>query len=249
MKLSEIFSQLTSGELSQVAIGGAKNGGIAEADYHKVLNNVNLGLEDLHTRFTLRKGRLVLVPQAGKVSYKLDSVYAVTNQRSREAVRYILDTAEEPFKDDLIKVERVLTDAGYEIPLNLDKHPVSIATPTSTVLRLPKVLVPGNPMGDFEHLKTTQLEVFYRATHPMIIKPLGYFDPSRVEVELPRAYLQALLLFIASRVHAPIGLGQEHYNGSVYASKYEQECVRLASTNVEIDTAQVNTRAERNGWI
>jgi hypothetical protein len=92
MKLSEIFSQLTSGEFSQLAVGGAKKGGIAEADHHKVLDNVNLGLMDLHSRFTIRKGRLVLALQPGKQSYSLTKAFAETNLRSRELVRYIKDS-------------------------------------------------------------------------------------------------------------------------------------------------------------
>jgi hypothetical protein len=110
-------------------------------------------------------------------------------------------------------------------------------------------MVVGNVSDRPDYLKTSELEVFYRATHPQIVKPIGYFDPSRVEVQLPRVYLQALLLYVAARVLAPVGLGQEFYSGSVYSQKYEQECARLASANVEIDTAVQNTRAERNGWV
>lgn len=249
MKLSEIFSQLTSGELSQLAIGGAKTGKIAEADYHKVLNNVNLALVDLHSRFTIRKGRLVLALQPGKGSYELDSKFAVSNQRSRETLRYIEDT-DEPFKDDVIKVEQVLTDTGHELALNVGGNAHSITTPSSTIIRLPKVMTGAGLFGDVpDQLKTSKLEVLYRATHPMIVKPVGYFDPTRVEVDLPRVFLQALLLFVASRVHTPVGMGQEHYSGSIYQQKYEQECTRLLMANVEIDDKQENTRAERNGWI
>lgn len=249
MKLSEIFGQLTSGELAQVGLGGAKTGAIAEADYHKVLNHVNLGLEDLHSRFTIRKGQLTLALQPGKATYSLSSKFAVNSRRSQELVRYVMDTPEEPFQDDIIKVERVLTDAGYEMVLNVDDDSESVSTPSTTLLRLPAVMVTGNPGDRPDYLKTSQLEVFYRATHPPIVKPIGFFDPTRVEVHLPRTYLQALLYFVAARVHNPMGMNQEFYSGTVFSSKYEQECLRLKDANVEIDTKARNTRAERGGWI
>lgn len=249
MKLSEIFSQLNSGELSQVGIGGGKSGAIAEKDYHAILNHVNLGLADLFTRFTIRQGQLILALQPGKASYSLTAPYAVTNRRSQEAVRYILDSSEEPFRDDVAKIERVLTDAGDEMVLNVGTNSESIITPSATVLRLPRIMVNPPLTGLPDHLKTSRLEVFYRAVHPAIVKSLGPFDPTRVEVDIPRVYLQALLYFVAARVHAPMGMNQEFYSGSVFSMKYEQECARLVNANLQIDQQRQNTRLERNGWV
>lgn len=246
MKLSEIFSQLSIGELSQVGIGGAKTGGIAAADYDKLVGHVNLGLTDLFTRFSVRQGRLVLTLQPGKATYILAKDFAVNNAQSTEPVRYIADTAEEPFLDDITKVERVLTDANHEMVLNVGDSPEAIITPSPTVLRLPKIML-GASVPDY--LKTGQLEIFYRATHPTIVKDPVDFDPMLVEVDLPRTYLQALLYFVASRVHAPIGMGQEFYSGSIYATKYEQECARLASLGLDSRQSMLNTRLERNGWV
>lgn len=250
MKLSEIFSQLTSGELSQLAVGGAEQGKIQDKDYRKILDHVNQGLMDLHSRFTIREGRLVIALQPGKGSYLLTSDFALTSRKSREATRYILDSPEEPFLDDIIKVERVLTDASYELALNMTGNKESLTTPSETVLRLPKVMAGGGAFGDVpDYLKTSQLEVFYRATHPLIVKALGYFDPSRVNVALPRVYLQALLYYVASRLHAPVGMNQEFYSGTIYGQKYEQECSRLLVTGVELSAHRQNTRAERAGWV
>lgn len=247
MKLSEIFSQLTTGELSQLSIGGAQKGAIAEADYHKVLNSVNLGLADLFSRFTIKEGRLLLTLQTGKTNYSLLSNFAVNSRRSVEPVRYIIDTVDEPFQDDINKVERILTDAGHELTLNREGDPESVITPSATVIRVPKLLVVTGDRPDY--LKTTQLEIFYRCTHPFLVKRPGYFDPGRVEVGLPRVYLQALLYFIASRMHNPVGMQTEFHSGNNYAMKYEQECARLAGLNLQIDQVQENTRLERNGWV
>lgn len=247
MKLSEIFTQLTVGELSQLGVGGAKSGMIAEADYPKILGHVNLGLADLFTRFTLRQGRLVLALQPGKASYALSSNYAVNNPRSTEAVRYIIDTPEEPFKDDINKIERIVTDSGYELGVNIEGDSESVFTPSATVLRLPKLLVGAGDKPD--HLKTSQLEIEYRAAHPIIGKGFGYVDPVRTEVALPYAYLQALLYFIASRAHNPAGMTNEFHTGNSYAMKYQQECARLVEANLDVVQTRENARLERNGWV
>lgn len=247
MKLSEIFAQLTVGELSQLGLGGAKSGMIAEDDYPKIIGHVNLALADLFSRFTIRQGRLVLAPQPGKVSYALTSNFAVNSPRSTELVRYILDTPEEPFQDDISKVERIVTDSGHELSLNVEGDSESAFTPSTTVLRLPKLLVGAGEKPD--HLKTAQLEIEYRASHPIIGKGFGYVDPVRTEVHLPYAYLQALLYFVASRAHNPSGMANEFHSGNSYAMKYQQECARLDNANLQVVQTRENTRLERNGWV
>lgn len=247
IKLSEIFGHLTAGELSQLGIGGATTGGIAEADYPKVLSHVNLALADLYSRFTIKQGRLILALQPGKLVYSLTSNFAVTGRRSTEPVRYILDTAEEPFQDDINKVERVLTDCEHSLVLNQEGNRESIITTSTTLLRLPKLMITPDEIPDY--MKTKNLEVIYRAAPPLITVSLGLFNPERVMVQLPRVYLQALLLYVASRAHNPAGMMTEFQSGNFYAMKYEQECARLKTANLEIDQGGANYRLERNGWV
>lgn len=248
MKLQEIFNQLTYGELSQLHIGGGEQGTIAEADYPKVLSHINLGLASLYRRFPLKEGRFNLILQPGQVSYSLTSAYAINSRRSRAAVRYIEDTTADPFDDDINKIERVLTAEGYELGLNMEGNEHSCFTPSVNVLRVPKALVdPGQDKPD--ELKTSKLEVIYRANHPPIVVSAGYFDPGRVDVELPYSHLEALLYFVASRMHNPVGMSNEFHAGNNYAAKYEAVCAELEAINLRVDQGRVNTRLERNGWV
>lgn len=237
MKLSEIFTQLTYGELSQLSLGGAETGEIPEASYPKIIPHVNLGLTALHKRFPLKEGRLTINLQDGRLTYPLLSSYAVSNRRSREVVRYIADSQAEPFEDDILKVESVFTAEGDELSLNDASDLESCFTPTATTLRVPSTLT------------TDSLTVVYRAMNTPIVIGTAGLDPARVEVELPYSHLEPLLLYIASRIHNPIGMSNEFHAGNSYAAKYEMACQELEVKNLRVDQGSQNTKLERNGWV
>lgn len=247
MKLAEIFSQLTYGELSQISLGGGELGAIDESNYDRVLSHINLGLTALYKRFPLKQGRLTIALQQGRFTYPLNSAYAVSNTKSREAVRYILDSTDK-FADDIHKVDAVFTDYGYEMGLNDEANQYSLFTPSAHVLRVPVDIVVSSPDLP-ESLKTSQLEVVYRANHPRISQDVGLFDPETYEVELPYSHLEPLLLFVASRINNPIGMTNEFHAGNSYAAKYEQACQQLEQFNLRVDQGSQNTRMVRNGWV
>ena len=129
---------------------------------------------------------------------------------------YVIDQDNADFEEEdgiavggLIKIERVVTDTGVELNLNFEEDPYSCMTPNMKALRVPLVLANQGPDLP-EHLKTRKLHVMFRASHPVITMPAsGVFNPDRVEVELPYTHMEALLYFIASRVHNPIGLDRK----------------------------------------
>lgn len=236
MKLIEVFNQLSSGELSQVNIGGAEQGEISEDSYKQLVGHINLGLAALYTRFNLKENRLQLILQPDQTTYLMHSRFAVNGRRTNEPVRYIKDTSVMRFMDDVHKIERVLTDAGYELGLNDGKDPYSCFTTSALVLRVPTVMVSSSatPPSD---LITDELTVVYRAAHTLLDVDAGGFDPFKTEVELPYSHLQALLWYVASRVNNPIGMTNEFHSGNSYAAKYEQECMRLENEGLEIDAS------------
>ena len=58
MLLSELFDQLTFGELSQIYVAGRDEIGIQAADYEKIIPHINLGLTELHKRFEIKTNTL-----------------------------------------------------------------------------------------------------------------------------------------------------------------------------------------------
>lgn len=247
MKLQEIFEQLSAGEFSQLSIGGQEAGVIGEANWGRVVPHVNLALTALFTRFKLKEGQLTLELQPGQTLYKLSSQFALNGKRTNEPVRYIIDTADDRFVDDITKVEVVKTDSGLTLGLNDAKDLWSVTTPSALQLRVPAGLV--SVVEDFpEELATANLTVTYRAAHPKIIVPLGFFDPTRVEVQLPESHLMALLYHVASRVHMPVGMANEGNMSNGYFAKYEAACADLLNQGLQVDQGGTNTRLIDNGW-
>lgn len=243
MKLQDILDQLTSGELSQLSIGGQEAGVIDQSNLAKVLPHINLALTTLFKRFRLKEGRLTLGLVADRTVYPLKSSYAQSNTRSREPVKFIQDSAAAPFKDDIVKIERVLTADGLDLALNDTDDELSVLTTTATTLQVPLTIV--NQDVDLpESLQgSTSLQVVYRADAPKLAIPVtpadlarfpfGY-DPVLVEVELPYTHLEALLYFVASRVTSPMGTGQfEGVAGNNWYARFEAACQDLESRGLQ----------------
>jgi len=246
-KLSEIFEQLTTGELSQVHLGGAAHGEITEENHRAVANHVKLGLTSLYKRFTLKHARLTVQLFPTVETYPLLSKYA-TNGKGTEPVRWILDTAGALYSEDILKILTVTGDEGVVFPLNNYTDDFSIITPTMDSIRVPLII--RNPLHGTipKEYMTSKLVLDYQANHPNFVTPTGNLDPERVMIELPASHVQALLYFVASRVHNPIGMGQEFNAGNHWAQRYEVECQRLENDGNEIDTGGLVDRIRRGGW-
>jgi len=248
MKLKEIFDQLTQGELSQISFAGGEAGSMTEAGWGKVLPHINLGLMALFKRFRLKEGKLRITLIDSKTDYKLHSSYSVNSLLLPLETKYIQDTVGDPFLDDILKVEQVITEDSYELDLNNRDELYSIMTPNPTLLRVPAEMVP--PTIDIpDEFKTSTLDVVYRASHPIINLPLLGDNPGAYEVNLPYTHLEALLLFVASRVNNPIGMTNEFHAGNNYAAKYEKACLDLELQNYQVDQGSQGTRFQRNGWV
>ena len=225
MTLQDIYDQLSFGELRLLFLGegGEDTDTTEKVDFKRLLPTVVLGLTDLHTRFRLKEGRT--------------SVTLVPNQAS-----YFLT------ENDLLKVEQVSgtwCEDVYDIPLNVRSDKASILTPSFKSL-----LVPTNSEDAPWLLETPALSVVYRQDHPPIDPILANVAPTVLTIDLPHSHLQALLLFIASRIYNPVGMnpGAMH-EGNNFKQLYEVECQRLTDLGLEIDDDEVNDRLERNGWV
>jgi hypothetical protein len=247
MKLKEVFDQLTYGELSQIFIGGGTAGEIRQADYGKVVAHINLGLTAIYKRFHLKEGRFVVELQDGLTTYQLSSQYCQSNTRSRQVVKYIDDTAF-PFADTLLKVEHVFAESGFEFSVNNPVDKLSINTPSQRVLTVPAEIVAQDP-SLVDELKTSTLEVVFRANHKKIVVEDNDIEPEEYELELPETHLEPLLFFVASRVHTPAGVGGEDNTGNMYYQRYELACQALENQNFQIDKGAQYNRLEKNGWV
>jgi len=238
MKLSEVFNQLAYGELSQLAMIDEGTGLIATKRYPQLISHVNLGLTALYKRFLLKENRLTFKLVKDMMTYPLNTDYGV---------EFIETAADGEFNNDILKIESVFTDAGYEVSLNDRSNVYACSTPSAAVLRVPAAFVTNDPDLP-EYYKTTTLSLVYRANHPVIVYSTG-FNPANVDIELPISHLEALLLFVASRLNNPIGMTNEFHAGNSYAGKYEKACQELELHDLKVDQGSQNTRLIGNGWV
>ena len=223
MYLQEVFDQLAGSEFSQLSIGGADMGVIDPSNYGRVLGHVNLGLTSLYTRFNLKEGSVVVPLVEGQDTYPL--VVA-----------------------DLLKVEKVLTDGDFEVPLNQHADIYSCHTPSMSTLKVPlSILEQEIDLPDV--LFTDNLKVVYRANHPKLVMTMGAINPATTLLELPTTHLLPLLYFVASRAHNPAGMNNEFHAGNSYYKKYEMACQELEGKGVQVDQDNSNTRLARGGWV
>ena len=249
MTLQDVYDQLSYGELSQLFAASAGiddvEGAMPSSSYPKILPSIQLGLTELHKRFFLREGQFYLELQPFTRAYLLSNKFAESNSRST-ADKYILDT-DEPFSDNLFKVERLLgtyREEVYEIAMNERGDPSSLMTS-----RYDRLIVPTDPELAPWLKETTQIDVRYRADHPAINTALANAAPSTIEIELPPTHLEALLFYIASRLHNPLGMTPETtHEGNNYFQRFLASCEELKMQNYEIDEGDDNTKLWERGF-
>lgn len=249
MQLSDIFAQLTYGELSQVSLGGGEIGQIGVGNYSHVMNHVNMGMTALHKRFNLKEQQLTLQIQPGMTSYILKDTYAVSSYSSN-IIRPILDSLSNPFQNNIIKIQAVHTDSGYEMALNNQSDPYSVFTPSFNILNIPiemvSVYTPNFPI----ELRTINLTVSYQANAIAINMDNGLDSPEDTEIDLPDAYLEPLVYFVASRIMTPLGIMQnEGTMGGIYAARYENACKRIEADGLDVDQGSQSSNLRRRGWV
>jgi len=248
MKLSEVFRQLSYGELSQLNIGNTGAGEIKDADYDRLVAAINLGLTALHTRFPLSRKILELQLVLGTSTYFLTRDFAVSNEESAEDPKYILDTNDSPFMDELLKVLEVKTAAGYLLPLNINGEEWSLHTPSISSLQVPTGIHTPDTETPADYVTDTLL-VTYQANHVYLPVGVGEYRADTVEIALPYAYLEPLLYYVASRMHNPLGMVNEFHMGNSFSAKYEIACQNLEKHNISVDQVGTSTKFQNRGWV
>lgn len=235
MLLSEIFDYLAQGELRNLAIGGDGAGTIPEVHRPTVIGHINLALTELHTRFPLKERELYLQQYDHIEFYKLSSQYAESNETSTEEYKYIVDSVDAPFTDDIIRIETAFDEVGNEIPLNDYTQDTSVFTPAYNMVQIPK------PVGE-------NVTVFiYRANHRTI--PVDTTDPTLVEVDIPFTFLEAVMFYVAYRAYSNRTGNEGQAMSSTYKIKYEAACEFLQQHNAANDSYTIaNNKPSMNYW-
>lgn len=238
MILLDIMKDLTYGELQGLKIGNLL-AGEAESEpdphqYEQIVSYINLGMTDLYKRFFLRSKEIYVQEHAEISTYLLHSDYSLANTASTvaESERYIIDTALDPFVDDILKVEEVYDEEGNKIPLNDISEALSIYTPSFRSIQI--------PYPDDE----TTVSVQYRANHAKITATVES-EAALIEVAVPNSLYEALLYFVGSRAHRPINPEKS----SDYWQMYKKSVDDVERLGLEVQGEPGDWRFDDHGWV
>ena len=254
MFLSEILNQLTYGELNQLSLAGSQTSGFLPQDLIRVIPSINLGLTELHKRFGLKSNEVVVQQYDNVTKYELSSKHAVSNKPDvsipvvppvpilPDYYYYIEDSIFEPFKDDVLRIEKVINEIGETLYLNQDEPSIESSTKYWSV-HTPSYNVVQVPYPE----KENQMIVTYRADHYKI--PINGIDPDKTEVYIPHTLLESLLLYIAARIHLSRGTEISLAEGNAYMTKFEASILKVTELNLINTNDTENSKFFARGWV
>ena len=235
MYLSELFDQLSYGELAQTHIGGGSEQGVGQQHYSNIITHVNLGLIEIYKRFAIKQGTVVIQQIPAFTTYKLDARYAKSNPYNTDDYlypKYIIDTEHHPFLDDVLVIEAVSDELGRWYSLNDESCPDTAITVGGNIIQLP---FPSVEAAMFIH---------YRAK-PEKVELVEGEDPRDVYVELPPQFNEALLAYVAHRIF----MGQSSSpEAQMYYQKFLQSCDLIERYGIFNQDELYNTRQRCQQW-
>jgi len=235
MNIGDLFTSLSYGELSNLAMSNDGNGLIRDQDKPKVLNAANEALLLLHSRFILSAKDIWIQLKKHITYYHVDVRFAESNiLTSAENDFYIKDLMGDPFIGDVIKVLNVFDEYEYELPLNDVEHPSSVFTPQPRMLQVP------NPVDGALY------NVVYQAKHPLLVLNAELDQ----EIDLPDVLHAALKAYIAYKVYSSMNTQEATVKAAEHLNNYEGICKNATEYDlVNTSTYSTNIKFDRNGWV
>ena len=206
MKLEELFSRLSYGELSNLSIGNEGRGAIREEDIPKVTAHVNDGLLRIYSRFVLSTKQLIIEQVRHITNYHLIPKFAESTG-SDKPWPYIKDLPDEPFLGDLIRVLEVYDSMGRGYVLNDKDDPTSLFTPAPQLLQVPDPKA-GQSLG-----------VLYQARHIIVEN-----EDLEQEIVIPFVLEGALQSFIAYKIYSNMNGQDNQAKSQEHLSTYDGIC-------------------------
>lgn len=234
MDLQEFFTNLSYGPLSKTSTGDDGSGSVPEAHHAKLVTYTNKALKLLYGRFKLLEKELALRLITDQHNYPFLKIHA--DQDPTVAVKFIEDTAENPFQEDVLKVLRLYDHFGCPQSLNDRGVPGGPSTRDHKSL-----LVPAAKTRDY-------LYVVYQANHPKLVA-----DPPVEVVQqiiLPDFLYAALEHHVAYQVFSPSTNPELAAKGIENFQAFTEIC-REAEEKDLANTSEANThtKLEDRGFV
>jgi hypothetical protein len=227
MLVRQLFKELSLGELSNLSLSADGTGVIVREKQSKIMLYAQDGLTKLYGRFLLSEKSIKVETRDDVTTYPLELRYAVS-QGTSGVIAHIIDTEEDPFLGDLIKVLSVVNSLGEYVPLNDGESLESLFTPSPSLLRVPE---PGETYT-----------VSYQANHAILVDETS-------TISLPSVLEPALKSFIAGKVYGHMNGQENAILAQGHMAEFENTVLNVIDQDlVNSSTSQTNSRFERNGW-
>lgn len=227
MNVGEFFTQLSFGTLSNLSIGMEGVGQIKPEEEDKVVFHINGALKQLYSRLTHNRDYVKFELVDGVQRYQMSSAFAVSNTDAGNTnPRYLKDSAQEPFTDDLVKILSICQEDDETTPENEAAQigiNVNPALGGVVSLSYDTFFIP-NPIAG------TILTVEYQTLHPKLSIPADKSEKIFVAPILE----DALELKVAARIYASMN-GEAHV---AKASQLEAAYERIIQTTKDQDLLQ-----------
>lgn len=220
MRLSTIFSQLETSELNQLSCIDKVTKKIQPEKYQAIVDVMNQGLVDLNTRFKF---------QVGKVTVPIDPAVGM----------YDLAQFDKQVRGRFMQLHNVTDEFGNTLPVN-DFTDRGVTFRSAMIMEVPAYLRQVCPVR--------VVTVEYRSLPKRIGDCFGDIDPEMTDVDLPVMYVWALCLYVASRLHTPVGLQDGTYQTNAFLGLYNAECNRLEEAGMDLSFQQDMGQFRRGGW-
>ena len=232
--VSDIFTNLSLGELSQYAIGGYNSGGIDKNDYPKVMAAINRGVNQLQSDLSLHEDNVNLVLIQGVLTYHIHSDHSMLTGTADE--KYVWDSANKPFEDNILRIQQVYDGYGKELPINVRNDVDTVYAPSHNVLQFPYVKGGEN------------ISVVYTSyTKPTVVTTIT--GAERTYLPIPDYCLPALYAFVAAQMTAGITTNQEISESQMWRNAYEQEVGKLVRTPSNAPNSYQETKLYDRGFV
>lgn len=164
--------------------------------------------------------------------YKRFKLKTVTQLLKLEKDKYVYT-----LNDDVLEVISLYDKEHCSLPLNRNDLRDSFRLNQVRELEVPKEFV-----GD-------SIYIFYQATHKEIPYNANHQELFDVELELPDTYLEAIILFIASRMTAPLMGGNSYNEGHSYYQRFEMLCNQLINQGIDVEDNRDITLFHKKGFV
>lgn len=237
MKLTRVFDQLRYGTLKGQAVSreGAQ---IEEIDYPKLIVCINAAMNVLYGRFKLKYNELLIRVIAGKYTYEIHSDFAEANTTSTQFTRWIVDTEEIPYRDDLVRIHSVTANDGTNLSINDSADCMSAMTPSYNSIQLPPEVV--------DLLES--VSITYEAS-PIPLDSSPVLAPEVTEVRIPDTMLECLCYYAAAKFMEQSTAQDKSAKATEFLQKYELKASELEKYGMVNTDYTDNTNIGVYGWV